>query len=74
MAEIPEVAEVVAAEEFDEVGVVGGGVLVEGIIEEREGAAKRSGWFWVGWRGVIDISHSGQFTRERVKGLVRHYR
>ena len=37
---VPEFAEVLAAEEFDEFGVVDGGVLFQGLIEVMEGAAQ----------------------------------
>jgi hypothetical protein len=67
LAGFPEVAEVLVAKEFDEGGVVGGGVLVEGVIEIGEGAAEGSGRFRGGWWLVIYISHSGQFNRERQK-------
>ena len=37
---VPEFTEVLAAEEFDEFGVVDGGVLFKGLVEVMEGAAQ----------------------------------
>ena len=40
VAQIPEFAEVMAAEEFDALGVIHWGVLFEGLVEMMEGAAQ----------------------------------